>query len=537
MPEDRNYAMSETERRALLDSIPEFSAFESHKENITQKRQGRKATDLAHLFAMNDHDRIKHLDEQRKVFHTAVEHLDELDDPLEPYLVYIDFVEACHTQGPNSELVEVLQEATRRFEHDDMYQHDIRYLICWTKFARLAEDWQAIFKYLADHRIGLTHARYYEEYAQVQEEHKRYDDALATYRQGIAKNARPVARLKRHFEDAKVRIQQKREGDSGQPPSRSVLGEKAGSALGNAGIRPPSLHDALDMSAPRAKFSVFVQSDESSGSSSISSPAASQKLASDVYRRKENVLEKSVFKGSIIPQKPTPKPSPAKFAVFRDDMGTDNDTSQSPQTKGPSSSHHDTALNNHADGSSFAYYMGSRSISSSIPNSSDRFMEWFSSVKSTIIRSEDSRGKPEWVAAMRSNDNENGSEMSFEEMRTLHPKYRLNMAPTTSFDTDFEEKLVTPDSPTIETKAAMKIVGELWTTAVPDFDEDSMDLDDRPKRPVLNTISDENGDARLPLGEVRTPARRPLSIVDHRSPLDERLFGSPSKRRHIDPKP
>ncbi|KAI9286725.1 Mad3/BUB1 homology region 1-domain-containing protein [Umbelopsis sp. AD052] len=537
MPEDRNYAMSETERRALLDSIPEFSAFESHKENITQKRHGRKATDLAHLFAMNDHDRIKHLDEQRKVFHTAVEHLDELDDPLEPYLVYIDFVEACHTQGPNSELVEVLQEATRRFEHDDMYQHDIRYLICWTKFARLAEDWQTIFKYLADHRIGLTHARYYEEYAQVQEEHKRYDDALATYRQGIAKNARPVARLKRHFEDARVRIQQKREGDSGQPPSRSVLGEKAGSALGNAGIRPPSLHDVLDMSAPRAKFSVFVQSDESSGSSSISSPAASQKLASDVYRRKENVLEKSVFKGSIIPQKPTPKPSPAKFAVFRDDMGTDNDTSQSPQTKGPSSSHHDTALNNHANGSSFAYYMGSRSISSSIPNSSDRFMEWFSSVKSTIIRSEDSRGKPEWVAAMRSNDNENGSEMSFEEMRTLHPKYRLNMAPTTSFDTDFEEKLVTPDSPTIETKAAMKIVGELWTTAVPDFDEDSMDLDDRPRRPVLNTISDENGDARLPLGEVRTPTRRPLSIVDHRSPLDERLFGSPSKRRHIDPKP
>jgi hypothetical protein len=119
-------------------------------------------------------------------------------------------------------------------------------------------------------------------------------------------------------------------------------------------------------------------------------------------------------------------------------MGTDNDTSQSsasPQARGSSSSDRDAALNNNADGSSFAYYMGLRSISSSIPNSSDRFMEWFASVKSTIIRSEDSRGKPEWVAAMRSNDNENGSEMSFEEMRTLHPKYKLNMAPTTSFDT------------------------------------------------------------------------------------------------------
>jgi hypothetical protein len=245
-------------------------------------------------------------------------------------------------------------------------------------------------------------------------------------------------------------------------------------------------------------------------------------------------------------------------------MGTDIDTPQSsasPQAKGSSSSLHDT-LNNNADGASFAYYMGSRGISSSIPNSSDRFMEWFSSVKTSIIRSEDSRGKPEWVAAMRSNDNENGSEMSFEEMRTLHPKYRLNMAPSTSFDAgktpsyltwlkwvsmlltipsplDFEEKLVAPDSPTIETKAAMKIVGELWTTAVPDFDEDSMDLDERPRRPILHSASDENGDARLPLGEVRTPTRRPLSIVsaDQRSPLEERLFGSPSKRRHLDSKP
>jgi hypothetical protein len=118
-------------------------------------------------------------------------------------------------------------------------------------------------------------------------------------------------------------------------------------------------------------------------------------------------------------------------------MATDNDASQSssssPQAKRISNNTQDT-LHSTAEGSSFAYYMGLKGISSSIPNSSDRFMEWFSSVKTTIIRSEDSRGKPEWVAAMRSNDNENGSEMSFEEMRTLHPKYKLNMAPTTSFD-------------------------------------------------------------------------------------------------------
>lgn len=85
--------------------------------------------------------------------------------------------------------------------------------------------------------------------------------------------------------------------------------------------------------------------------------------------------------------------------------------------------------------------MGLKDVTSSLSNSSDRFMEWFESVKSSVIRSEDSRGKPEWVAAMRSHDNENGSEMSFEEMRTQHPKYKLNMAPSTSFDAG--ESLIT----------------------------------------------------------------------------------------------
>jgi checkpoint serine/threonine-protein kinase len=175
MPDDSSakHPMSDAERRALLDSIPEFSAFESQKENIAQKRQGRKAADLATLFSVSEQDRIAHLEEQRTVFQNAVAHLNDLDDPLEPFLVYIDVIENGYTQGPTRELIDVLQQATQCFEDDAMYQNDIRYLACWTKFARLAEDWQAIFKFLADNDIGQCHARYYEDYAQIQEENKR----------------------------------------------------------------------------------------------------------------------------------------------------------------------------------------------------------------------------------------------------------------------------------------------------------------------------------------------------------------------------
>ncbi|GAB5588850.1 protein kinase [Umbelopsis nana] len=542
MPDDgaANHPMSEAERRALLDGIPEFSTFEAHKENIAQKPQGRRAADLANLFSQSDRDRLAYLEAKRTEFENAIASLEYLDDPLEPYLAYMEVIEACHTQGPSGELVNVLQLATQQFQDDDIYRNDIRYLTCWTKFARLAEDWQAVYKFLSDSDIGQCHARYYEEYAQLHEENRKYEDALATYRLGIAKNARPLARLERRYEEAKQRIQQKREKEvdsssSSSSRPRAILGEKATSLLGkpNAGIRSP-LNDAMDMSAPREKFSVFVQSDASHASPSSSKPS----LGHDVYRRKENVLEKSVFKGSILPQKVASKPAPAKFAVFRDDVGSDSDAAQgsSPQPKGLSSS----GRNAKAGSSSFAYYMGLKDVTSSLSNSSDRFMEWFESVKSSVIRSEDSRGKPEWVAAMRSHDNENGSEMSFEEMRTQHPKYKLNMAPSTSFDADFEEKIVTPDSPTIETKAAMKIVGEIWTTtSATDFDDDSsMDIDDRPRRILPTHTSDENGDARPMLGDPRTPSRRPLSAVPTgRSPLGERLFASPSKRRHIDTKP
>lgn len=175
MPDDgaANHPMSEAERRALLDSIPEFSTFEAHKENIAQKPQGRRAADLANLFSQSDRDRLAHLEAKRTEFENAIASLEDLDDPLEPYLAYMEVIEACHTQGPSGELVNVLQLATQQFQDDDIYRNDIRYLTCWTKFARLAEDWQAVYKFLSDSDIGQCHARYYEEYAHLLEENRK----------------------------------------------------------------------------------------------------------------------------------------------------------------------------------------------------------------------------------------------------------------------------------------------------------------------------------------------------------------------------
>lgn len=89
----------------------------------------------------------------------------------------------------------------------------------------------------------------------------------------------------------------------------------------------------------------------------------------------------------------------------------------------------------------------------------------------------------------------------------------------------------------------MRIVGEIWTTAGPDFHHiEDMDIDSRPKQTASRNMTDENGDARPML--PHTPTRRPLSIVStdalsttlssYRSDASE--LDSPSKRRHLDTK-
>lgn len=102
--------------------------------------------------------------------------LEEEEDPLS---AYHDFVKWTIDSYPNkliarSGLLELLEEATRRFKDDSAYKSDLRYLRLWSLFANHVEDPTTIYEFVLANDIGKIYAQVYEEYATALEAHGRY---------------------------------------------------------------------------------------------------------------------------------------------------------------------------------------------------------------------------------------------------------------------------------------------------------------------------------------------------------------------------
>ncbi|KAF9810051.1 hypothetical protein IEO21_07133 [Rhodonia placenta] len=132
-----------------------------------------------------------------------------LEDP-DPLTAYDTFVKWTldnyrDDQLPSSGLLELLEEATRKFKDDDAYKGDLRYLKLWSLYASHVEDPAVIYAYLLANGIGLVYAQTYWEYAAVLERTGRRADAETIYKQGILRRARPTDPLKRRYEEFKLR--------------------------------------------------------------------------------------------------------------------------------------------------------------------------------------------------------------------------------------------------------------------------------------------------------------------------------------------
>ncbi len=117
------------------------------------------------------------LEAQREQYRARVTAaLEEEEDPLS---AYHDFVKWTIDNYPNkliarSGLLELLEEATRRFKDDSAYKSDLRYLKLWSLFASHVEDPSAIYDFLLANDIGKIYAQVYEEYAASLEAHGQY---------------------------------------------------------------------------------------------------------------------------------------------------------------------------------------------------------------------------------------------------------------------------------------------------------------------------------------------------------------------------
>ena len=179
------------------DSAVDFDLIEKHKENIEPLKEGRSVLALKEVFSTHqDVLKAKHAEERAKI-EEQLSNIEDLDDPLQPYLDYVQWITRNYPSGVTVEsgLVQVLERCTSEFRDTSYYKNDPRYLKVWLSYAKYSENPRDIFVYLARKEIGKLLATYYEEYANYLEANDRNLQAQKVYKEGIKQGARPLKRL------------------------------------------------------------------------------------------------------------------------------------------------------------------------------------------------------------------------------------------------------------------------------------------------------------------------------------------------------
>lgn len=219
---------------AGTDDMINFDLIETHKENIQQLPGGRSARNLVKTLSpmpigsSNEPtlDSTRTLnDAMRREYETELQNIAESDDPLDIYHRYVKWTLDAYPSAqatPQSQLLPLLERATKAFLSTATYKNDPRYLKLWLHYIRWFSDApRETFAYLARHNIGEGLASFYEEFAAWLEGAGRWVQAEEVYKLGIEKNARPVERLTRKYGQFQQRFAD-RPQDTNEPTSPAL---------------------------------------------------------------------------------------------------------------------------------------------------------------------------------------------------------------------------------------------------------------------------------------------------------------------------
>jgi checkpoint serine/threonine-protein kinase len=111
--------------------------------------------------------RTSQIQQERAEYRASIaEALEEDEDPLAAYDDYIKWTSRTFPENdPASGLIELLEEATRKFKDDERYSGDLRYLKLWCSYAKLVEKPSTVYAYLVKKEIGCVYGLLWEEYA------------------------------------------------------------------------------------------------------------------------------------------------------------------------------------------------------------------------------------------------------------------------------------------------------------------------------------------------------------------------------------
>lgn len=336
----RNQQVS-TPRQEMTAGLIDFDMIESQKENIGPSQGGHSAAALARTFNKDPLTVRGDQAHKRAVFEQQIAESEELDDPIQPYLDYIKYINEVYPQGHTAEngLVQVLERCTSQFRDAPYYKDDSRYLKVWIQYAKYSDAPKELYTYLCRKEIGRNLSLFYEEFAAYLESVDRKSQAREVYLAGINLNARPIERLRRRYQEfcQRLEVSPPSENEPKSPtfaPVRAALAVKdtTGSDLSSSSssFRPESMS---------SKVSVFQDSSSTYEKTPADSGSAWDMFGTMSQRRKENVMEAKPWEGERLPMDPEYRKKPVKsMSIFRDPIVSGSNTTDS-NTSQLSSSH------------------------------------------------------------------------------------------------------------------------------------------------------------------------------------------------------
>jgi checkpoint serine/threonine-protein kinase len=302
-----------------------FDIIESHKENIQSLPSGRSAKQLASILSPLPSSKspgagseptleeTKTLNDAiRQEYEIELQSIADSDDPLDIYDRYVKWTLNAYPAAqatPQSQLLPLLERATKSFLTSPLYKNDPRYLKLWLHYIRLFSDSpRETFAFLARHSIGESLGLFYEEFAAWLESAGRWMQADEVYRLGIEREARPTERLSRKYNQFQQRFEARSQFDNepsspALPKIRAALATKIDPFAPRTDEPQPSQQQqrvAPSTTSRSGKPKMAIFSDANNAEQST--PAANatngwDSIGSMKDRKKENTIEARPWAG------------------------------------------------------------------------------------------------------------------------------------------------------------------------------------------------------------------------------------------------
>ena len=325
---------------AVSDDLINFDLIETHKENIQSLPGGRSARQLSSILSPTPVSRglsSPTLDESKTLFDAIrqeyeieLRSINDADDPLDIYDRYVKWTLNAYPSAQatsQSQLLPLLERATKSFLTSSHYKNDPRYLKLWLHYIRFFSDTpRETFAFLARHSIGEGLGLFYEEFAAWLEGAGRWLQAEEVYKLGVEREARPAERLLRKYEQFQKRFEarpqnEKEPSSPALPTVRPALAAKIDPFASTPRDEQPTSRPAAGVGTTsrsgKTKMTIFSDVGNPTPPPPGSTSSGWDNIGSIKDRKKENTIEAKPWAGETLKAGKKIRAS-EKMAVFKD---------------------------------------------------------------------------------------------------------------------------------------------------------------------------------------------------------------------------